>query len=98
MPVETAVVSLNAFSGLWQVAQEIFPSAERRVSKNSQRPSRTRSGVGGSGSSSNVLSIPSGGFGSGTTGFSFSQAGTSAPDAAPEDAVVSVDGDATDLS
>ncbi len=55
------------------------------MSKKSQRPSRTRSGVGGVGRSANFDWMPSGGLGSGCNGFAVSQAGfAQAPEARDE--------------
>src|SRR5215831_12122045 len=76
MPSEMAFFSVNPISGTWHVAHEIVLSAESRLSKNSQRPNRTRSGVGGSEISLHLWSIPSGGSGKGATGFAVSHAGT----------------------
>src|SRR5688572_30886572 len=76
-PVGTAVVCENAWAGWWQLAQEIVPSRDRRLSKNSQRPRRTRSGVGGTGSERRLISMPSGGSPIGRSGLSASQRATS---------------------
>src|SRR5437773_6369240 len=75
IPTDTAFGSVKPRSGIWQVAQEIVPSADRRWSKNNHRPSLTRAGVGGSGRSVHLLSIPSGGDGSAAIGLAASHAG-----------------------
>jgi hypothetical protein len=57
IPCANGFLSVNANSGLWQLAHETLPSFERRVSKNKARPRAILSSVVGLSAGKGTLAI-----------------------------------------